>query len=261
MGSLSDWAENKLIDHVFGTSYTPIATLYVALYTVNPDDNDTGTEATYTDYAREIISFGTAATRRITQDALITFDQCTGGTNDITHWGIRDALTDGNLLAHGALTSTKTVATGKTPSIASGEVWVEFTSGVISDFLSLELLDHMFDNAAYTQPANIYVGLVETTEVTDADTGATIDELDMTNYIRRQPGTGWTVSGSTVTNNGIIDFATLEGTGETITAAVITDNSSTGAGNLLFYDNAKNQTVDDGDDVQYADGAFDLQIT
>lgn len=261
MGSLSDYAENKLLDHVFGTSYTPIATLYVALYTVNPDDDDTGTEATYTGYARESISFGTAATRRITQDALITFDPCTGGSNDITHWAIRDAITGGNLLAHGALTSTKTVADGKTPSIASGEIWVEYTTGVISDFLSLELLDHMFDNAAYTQPSNIYVGLVETTEVTDSDTGSTIDELEMTDYDRTLPGTGWTVSTNTITNNGIVDFGTLTGTGETITSAVLVDNATIGAGNLLFYDNAQNQVVDTGDDVQYADGAFDLAMT
>ncbi|RLI66364.1 MAG: hypothetical protein DRO67_01275 [Candidatus Asgardarchaeum californiense] len=261
MGSLSNYAENKLLDHVFGTSYTPPTNLYVALFVSDPADDASGTEASYTGYARKEITFGLSSSRRVTQDALVTFDQCTGGSNTITHWAVYDASSSGNLLAHGSLTSSKIVSTNKTPSIASGQVWIEFSSGVISNYLSNELLDHMFNNASYTQPTDVYVGLVETTEVTDSDTGSTIDELDMTGYARKLPATGWTVSGSTITNNGIIDFGTLTGTGETITSAVLVDSSTTGAGNLLFYDNALNQSVDDGDDVQYADGAFDLEMT
>jgi len=261
MGSLTNFAENELIDHVFGTAYTPVSNIYVALFTVDPTDSGTLTnEANYTGYAREEITVGVSASRRVTQDALVTFSQCTGGSNDITHWGIMDGDTEGsnNMLAYGSLTSTKTVSSGKTPSIASSEVYVEFISGVMSDYLTENLLNLMFNDSAYAQPT-IHVGLVETTEVTDSDTGSTIDELDMTNYERRQPATGWTVAGSTVTNNGIIDFQTLTGTGETITTTVLCDALT--AGNLLFYDNAQNQTVDDGDDVQYASGAFDLEIT
>ena len=259
MGSLTDFGENALIDHVFGTTYTPSATLYLALYTDDPDDDGTATEADYTGYARTEITLGLAASRTVTQDALVTYNQCTVGTNVISHWGIMELVSGGDMLAHGALTATKTVSPGKTPSVASTEVFVEFNAGIISTYLADELLDLMFNNVAYTQPA-IWVALVETSTVSDSDDGSTIDELDMTGYQRRQAGTGWTVVGSTITNDGVVDFGQLTSTGETVVSAVLCDNSTTGAGEVLFYDNAQNQPIDDGDNVQYASGAFDLEM-
>lgn len=260
MGSLSNYAENRLLNHVFSSTQAGTANIYLALFTVNPDDDDSGTEADYTGYDREIITVGTSTSRRVTQDALVTFDQCTGGSNTITHWGIYDAITGGNLLAHGSLTSSKIVSLNKTPSVASAQVWVEFSAGVISNYLADELLDHMFNNASYTRPTVLALALAEA-ELTDATTGVTIDELDMTDYDRTEPASDWTVSGATITNNGLVDFGTLTGTGETITAAAIVDNLTEGTGNVLFYDNSLNQDVDSGDDVQYADGAFDLEMT
>jgi len=261
MGSLSDYAENRLLTHVFDSTQVGSTSIFLALYTTDPADDNSGSEADYTSYARKEITVGVSASRRVTQDALITFDQCTGGSNDITHWGVFDLVSAGNLLAHGALTSTKTVSTNKTPSVASGQVWIEFSAGVISDYLADELLDHMFNDLAFTRPTVLAVALIETTEITDSDDGTTIDELEMTDYDRTEPVTGWTVSTNTVTNNGIIDYGTLTGTGETITAAAICDDVTTGAGEILFYDNGLNQAVDTGDDVQYADGAFDLAMT
>ena len=260
MGSLSNYAENRLLTHVFDSTQAGSATIHLALFQTDPADDASGTEADYTGYARKPITVGVSASRRVTQDALVTFDQCTGGSNNIDYWAIYDAISSGNLLAHGSLTSTKVVSTNKTPSVASGQVWIEYSAGVISNYLADELLDHMFNNAAFTRPTVHALALAEA-ELTDATTGVTIDELDMTDYDRTSPTTGWTVSVSTVTNNGIVDFGTLTGTGETITAAAICDNATIGAGNILFYDNALNQAVDTGDDVQYADGAFDLEMT
>lgn len=61
-------------------------------------------------------------------------------------------------------------------------------AGSFSDFLELEVLDHVFGNAAYTAPATISFGLWTAT-LTDASTGATAgepagsgyDRVDMTN--------------------------------------------------------------------------------
>jgi len=44
----------------------------------------------------------------------------------ITHFGIFDALTTGNLLVHGALTTSKTIDTGDVFKIASGSLTVTF---------------------------------------------------------------------------------------------------------------------------------------
>ncbi len=38
MGSLSDYAENELLDHLFNAAYSPVATVYLALCTADPTD-------------------------------------------------------------------------------------------------------------------------------------------------------------------------------------------------------------------------------
>ena len=101
MGSLSDYAEKKVLDHVLKVaSYSPPATIYVGLSTADPTDAGSGwADPTYTGYARKPITFGAAAARSIAQNALVTFDNCTAGTSIVPYWGLFDALSGGNLLA------------------------------------------------------------------------------------------------------------------------------------------------------------------
>jgi len=45
MASISDYYENKIIDHMLrGQAFTPPSTIYLALYTVAPTDAGGGTE-------------------------------------------------------------------------------------------------------------------------------------------------------------------------------------------------------------------------
>ena len=61
-GNLSDYLENKLIDHFLGTtSYTMPTPVYVALYTVTPSDAGGGTEATGGSYARQTAAFAASS--------------------------------------------------------------------------------------------------------------------------------------------------------------------------------------------------------
>lgn len=262
MGSLSDYSENELLDHILGTAaYTPVATLYLAISTTNPDDAVGNlTEPVGGSYARVAIAFNAAATRKVVQTALAEFPTATGAWGTITHWAIMDTLTSGNMLAHGALTASKNVTSGKTFSIAAGEIEINMTTGAWSNYLVHIAYDFMFRNQAFTQPT-IYVALVETTDIVDADTGATIDELEMTNYAR-EAHSAWdaAVAGASE-NTGVIDFGQLSGTGETITAACLTDNATIAAGNLLMYDNSLAQAIDTDDFVEFADGALDATLS
>ena len=98
--------------------------LYVALYTSDPTDADTGTETVYTNYARVAVARNsggwTVSGNNVSNTAAVTFPQCgtTGAT--ITHWGIRTASTGGDLLFHGALTASLAVSDGVTPEFAIG---------------------------------------------------------------------------------------------------------------------------------------------
>lgn len=52
----------------------------------------------------------------------ITFPQASGSWGTITHFGIFDAATSGNLLMHGALSASKTVGANDTFLFAAGDL-------------------------------------------------------------------------------------------------------------------------------------------
>lgn len=275
MGSITDFLENELLDHIFNASYTSPTNIYLALATADPTDTATGASmnecANSGSYARTAISFGVAAARAVTQDADVTFPTATGSWGTVTHWAITDNGTygAGNVLAHGAFAASKLISTDDTPSVASGEISVSFTAGEISNYLANELLDHCFNNAAFTTTASsTYVALCTAT-IADTDTGATITEPGGGSYARKEVsengGTSptWDVAASGVVDNThAITFATATASWGTIVAVAICDSGTTGAGNLLFYDNTMtDKAVGDGDTAEFAVGDLDVVMT
>ncbi|WP_447983778.1 phage tail fiber protein [Nitrospira sp. Nam74] len=123
MAGFSDFLENKLLDHAFrNVSYTPPATVYVALFTAAPSDAGGGTEVTGGAYARRAITFGAAAAGATSNSALITFPTPTANWGTVTHVALYDALTVGNQLAWGALTNSRVIITGDTVQINIGDL-------------------------------------------------------------------------------------------------------------------------------------------
>jgi len=123
MAELSNYLENKLLDHILkNVSYTSPTTVYVGLFTSDPTDAGSGTEISGNSYARKNLSVSTAAAGITTSSADVTFDQATGNWGTISHIGLFDALTSGNLLMHTALTTSKTIETGDIFKIPSGSL-------------------------------------------------------------------------------------------------------------------------------------------
>jgi hypothetical protein len=126
-GSFTDYLENKLLDHIFGDSYTA-PTAYLALWTSALTDASTGStggELTYTTYARQTGltiagSTSAAAAGSKTNDVAITFPAVTAGGGTVTFWGLCDALTVGNMLVWGTATSTVLSTTQTPPTVAVG---------------------------------------------------------------------------------------------------------------------------------------------
>ena len=122
MSAFSNYLENKVLLHVFGGSaYSAPATLYLALYTSDPGDGNTGTECSGTAYARQTIAF-TVVTDTASNSAAVEFPVAGSSWGTITHVGILDALTSGNLLAHGALTASKAIASGDVFRVEIGDL-------------------------------------------------------------------------------------------------------------------------------------------
>ena len=123
MSAMSDYLENEILDHILATgAYTMPTTVYVGLSTGSFNDDNSGTELTGNNYARESISFGAATSGTASNDAAVEFNAATGSWGTVSHFGIFDALTSGNLLIHGALTAGKLIETGDILKIAIGDM-------------------------------------------------------------------------------------------------------------------------------------------
>jgi len=110
---MSNYLENALINVTLrATAYTAPTTVYVALFTTDPTDAGTGTEVTGGSYARTSVTFGAPSNGVSTNSADVTFPTCTAGWGIVTHLGLYDASTSGNLLYHTPLDASKTVDTG-----------------------------------------------------------------------------------------------------------------------------------------------------
>jgi hypothetical protein len=126
MAGFSDYLEDKVLDHVFGgTAYTAPGTLYVGLYTAAPSDSGGGTEVSGGSYARKSMPAmtvsGTSPTEA-TNGAAVEFITATGSWGTVTHVGVFDASSSGNLLAWAALTASKTVSSGDVFRFDAGDL-------------------------------------------------------------------------------------------------------------------------------------------
>jgi hypothetical protein len=131
MAAMSNYLENKLIDHIFRQqAYTAPANTWIGLLTTGSNDANTGqTEVSGGAYSRVRIgssllnwsgtdSPSTTSTSSGTSGTTyninaITFPVPTGANwGVITAFGMYDAATGGNLLFYGNLTNPKTVNDG-----------------------------------------------------------------------------------------------------------------------------------------------------
>ncbi len=139
MAAMTNYLENKLIDHLFrAQSFAAPTNLFIGLLTAAPSDSAAGTEVTGGAYARvqvacslanwagtqgdgtTVASSGTSGAT--SNNGAVTFPAPSGANwGQVTHFAIYDAASGGNMLIYGALTTPKTVNDGDSaPSFAAG---------------------------------------------------------------------------------------------------------------------------------------------
>ena len=136
MSAASNYLENKLLDHTlkYGTApYTGATTIYLALFNNTSTNTAANLEAgTLTDetstsataYARMPVTFATASGGSSATNATVTFAAATANWGTITHVAVMDASTAGNVLFWGAVTTSKTIETGDTFQVTSGNLTI-----------------------------------------------------------------------------------------------------------------------------------------
>ena len=121
--SFSNTFETHVLNYSFTTtSVTRPTAWYVGLFTADPTDTGSGaTEISGSGYTRKTAAF-TVSGNTATTSGAIEFDAATGSWGTISHIGIFDASSSGNLLAHSNLSSSKTIGTGDVFRIPAGDI-------------------------------------------------------------------------------------------------------------------------------------------
>lgn len=103
-GSLSDFLELKLLDHVFGGGdYTRPTNVHIAAFTAAPTDSGGGTEVSGGSYARVQVTnnatnFPAASGGQKQNGTLIQFVVATASWGEVVAIGLFDAASSGNML-------------------------------------------------------------------------------------------------------------------------------------------------------------------
>jgi len=256
---ISNYLENALINHILrNTAYADPDSVYIALFTDDPTDADTGTEVSGGSYARKQLTggFDAPASGATANTALIEFVTATAVWGLITHIGIYDAASGGNLLFHGQLDTSQQVDNGDTFKIAAGDLDIAL-DGDFSYYLANELLDHILNSNNWPTPGtSIYVALFTTEPGKDGTGGV---EVSGGAYARKQI-TAWDApSNGATANTNLEAYTAASADWGTVVAAGIYDNSA--AGNLLFVEGLDTSlTVYNGDTFRWPAGNLDVSV-
>ena len=113
--SISNYAENKLLDTLGGTAFS-VSTVYLQLHTGDPGEDGTANAAGET--TRQSVSFSAASGGSMSSSGTVSWTNLSTAET-LTHWSAWDAASGGNALWTGALSGSATVASGDTFQITT----------------------------------------------------------------------------------------------------------------------------------------------
>ena len=125
MAEMSDYLETTVLNYVLrNTADWAPTSVFLSLHTADPTDAGTGAEVSGGSYARQTCAFDAAHatngnTANTDAESFTGMPACT-----VTHIGVWDALSSGNLLFHTAVDTSKAVLAGDTISVAAGAVTI-----------------------------------------------------------------------------------------------------------------------------------------
>ena len=113
--AFSNYLEDQITGWINGSTFASAPTsTFVQLYSQDPTDAGSATGALYTRVAVAASGWtrGTGGAGTLTNTAAITITSSAASGATATHVAVFDTITGGNMLFAGALTASKTIATG-----------------------------------------------------------------------------------------------------------------------------------------------------
>ena len=113
--AFSNYLEDQITGWINGSTFASAPTsTFVQLYSQDPTDAGSATGALYTRVAVAASGWtrGTGGAGTLTNTAAITITPSAASGATATHVAVFDTITGGNMLFAGALTASKTIATG-----------------------------------------------------------------------------------------------------------------------------------------------------
>jgi len=130
-----DYLENGVLNTLRGVTFAAPSHCYLALYLNDPGEGGTaGTEVGYAGYKRMELDFSAPADSNggvgIQNAAQITFPTPGAAAGTITHVGVLDSLSGGNMLARGELVEPLVVGKDEPPVFLAGDVLFYLTGNL-----------------------------------------------------------------------------------------------------------------------------------
>lgn len=137
MAAFSDHLETGILNHTLRGQALPVPSgIYLALFTNDATDQSTGDEVSDSAYVRQDMAKGESISagwtppatsgdgKAVTNAKVIQFPPIADGTVTISHYGLYDAMSGGNLLYHGAFAVAKTLEINDVLSLDIGGLQV-----------------------------------------------------------------------------------------------------------------------------------------
>lgn len=224
----SNYFENLMLNLMRGQAISAPANLYLGLFLSNPtDDGASGTEISYSGYARQPITFSAPAASgsgmMIQNTAEITFPESQIAAGSVLYVGVFDSLSGGNMWLYGALDTPLVVNAGVSPKFRANSVKWTWT-GNLTTFYKTAIMNTLRGTSLNGFTPYIGFGNGDPT-----DTG---NEFSGNNYARVQASMSAPVQQSTGAamsqNSADLETNIASGNWGTFDTVTIFDASSSG---------------------------------
>lgn len=182
-GSFSNYAENKILDHIFGGTSMSAGSLYLGYFITGCDDNGPGAEPSGGGYARMEVgpAYWQTSTAQLTTNIQdIIMPRATGNHGNIVGLGLFDSSVGGNFLAYFPAEDTTLIETRDSLVILNGGLIHQFNPGGFSNYLKNGILNHVYKAIPLPTFPTLYVGWM-TSAPSDAAAGT---EPSVGGYLR-----------------------------------------------------------------------------